>query len=101
MKLLFSCPYILLVFSMGCGGDDLPQPNRAESYLTVIDNTGTQRDIPASSLIDEEGAPTVKQVFVVDQQSNNRLFLDVSELQGQSPSKVRYVPVTKDDQAGD
>ena len=84
---------------MGCSGEDLPQPDRTESYLTVIDNTGTEREIPASSLIDEDGTPTVKQVFVVDQQSNTTRFLDIAELQGQSPSRMRYVPVTKDQQA--
>ena len=57
MRLLCFCSGGLLVFYVGCGGDDLPQPNRVESYLTVIDETGIQRDIPASSLIDEEGVP--------------------------------------------
>jgi hypothetical protein len=87
---------IALLFAIGCGGDDLPQPERVESFITVIDGTGTQREIPSSSLIDEEtGQPTAQQVFVVDRQSNQKKFVDVSEWQAQSPSQMRYVPVRK------
>lgn len=87
---------IALLFAIGCGGEDLPQPERRESYYTVIDDAGTQREIRSSSLIDEDtGQPVAKQIFVVDRQSNRRLFLDVTEWQAQSPSQMRYVPVRK------
>lgn len=89
-----------MVFAFGCGGEDLPQPIRMEAYITVIDDSGTEREIRYSELIDEKtGEPTAKQVLVVDQQSRKTLFLDVTELQEQSPSSGRYVPVTNARQA--
>jgi len=87
---------IALMFTMGCGGDDLPTPERVESLITVIDDSGTEREIPSSTLIDTAtGEPTAKQVFVVDRQSNRKQFLDVSTWLKQSPSQLRYVPVSK------
>lgn len=92
----FAC-CIALLFAIGCDGEDLPPPERVESMITVVDDAGTQREIPSSSLIDEEtGKPVAKQVFVVDRQSNQRKFVDVTEWQQQSPSQMRYVPVSKE-----
>ena len=87
----------LITFAVGCGGDDLPQPERVDSLITIIDDSGTEREIPTSSLIDEEtGKPSAKQILVVDRQSNQKIFLDVSQWQEQSPSQMRYVPVTRE-----
>ena len=85
-----------LLFAIGCGGEELPQPEQIDSYITVIDDSGTEREILSSALIDKEtGKPSAKQILVVDRQTNRKQFLDVSQWQEQSPSQMRYVPVTK------
>jgi len=97
MKLCFILSTCLITFTIGCGKDDVPQPERMESFITIIDESGTEREIPSSTLIDKEsGKPAAKQILVVDRQSNRKKFMDVSQWQEQSPSQMRYVPVMKE-----
>ncbi len=95
ITLIFAACTGTLALLTGCSGEESPQPVQVVTWMTVIDDSGTEREVPSSSFMDEAGGqPTVKQILVVDRQSNKRLFLDVSRWRQQSPSQMRFVPVT-------
>jgi len=88
---------VLVIGICGCGSSQALEHAQLVKWITVIDLDGTEQRIPGSELIDPEtGKPTVQKVLVIDRRANKQGFIDAKELQSQSPSAPRYLPVESD-----
>ena len=64
-----------------------------EQQLIVRDENQQQRTIPARRLVDAETKkPTAKEIWVVDQRTKQRTWIDAQIFIDQHPTRQRFVP---------
>ena len=94
MKVLIR--YVACLLLIGCGGTEPAEMTMEPEYLTVRNDNGEQRVIPAGELIDSQtGNPTAKSVLAIDRRTGKQTWVAVEEIRSEAPATVRYIPVTQ------
>lgn len=96
MKILIRSMTCLLL--VGCGGTEPVELTIEPEYLTVRNDNGEQRVIPAGELIDAQtGNPTAQSVLAIDRRTGKQTWISVEEVRSQPPATARYFPATQTD----
>ena len=86
---------VFVAMLAGCGSseDDADVTVVSEQQLIVRDENQQQRTIPASKLVDAETKkPTAKEIWVVDQTTKQRIWIDAQVFLNQHPTRQRFLP---------
>jgi len=96
MKVLI--PSVACLLLIGCGGTEPVEMIMEPEFLTVRNDNGEQRVIPAGELIDAQtGNPTAKSVLAIDRRTGKQTWVSVEVIRSEPPTTGRYFPVTQTD----